>query len=119
MFALSRSRETIRNSWFDGDNAPFRTFSAKIKLGRALAIYADKMDARLNIIKNVRNVFAHRSTPMDFSHPVLAKEADKLKTRATQPGGRMTYCATGLALAKLLIKDAFEHGGKELKISFP
>ncbi len=116
---LADPGDAIRDTWFNGDNSPFGTFAAKIKLDRALAIYADKMEAKLNVIKNVRNVFAHRSTPIDFSHDLLAEEASKLKTRIAQKGGKMAFCAACLAVARLLIKDAFDKGGAEMEISFP
>jgi hypothetical protein len=111
----------ILDTWFEDANAPFATFAAKIKLGRALAIYGPKMDQTLCRIKDVRNVFAHRSTPIDFTNPaieaVVKKMNDKAMTGFTPV--RTRYCAICLATTKLLIKDAFEQGGKEIRLSFP
>ncbi len=111
----------IRNTWFEDANAPFATFAAKIKLGRALGIYGPKMDKTLCRIKDVRNVFAHRSTPIDFTHPSV--EAAVMKMNSQPMTGstpvRTRYCAICLATTKLLIKDAFEQGGKEIALSFP
>jgi len=116
---LADPGEAIQNSWFEDANAPFGTFAAKIKLGRALAIYAEKMEDRLCIIKNVRNVFAHRSIPLDFANPVVHAEVKKLGTRPTHKGDRLTYCAACVAISRLLIEDALKEGGKTMKISFP
>lgn len=110
--------ESILKAWFEGENAPFGTFSAKIKLGRALGIYREKMEGRLVIIKNVRNVFAHRSTPITFGHPSIKQEIEKLRTRKTHEGAA-AYYSMCLALSKLLIQDGFKHGGKDVPVSFP
>ena len=53
--------EAISKGWFEGPSAPFGSFAAKIKLGRALAIYADKMEQQLSLLKDIRNAFAHRN----------------------------------------------------------
>lgn len=114
--------DKIRKEWFEGPLAPFATFSAKITLGRALGIYGPHMEARLVVIKNIRNQFAHSSRPLDFSNAtVLAackkltpedKKYDKLK-------GRRIYIASTMALAEVLVRDARKHGGKGMKPSFP
>lgn len=111
----------IITTWFEDANAPFATFAAKIKLGRALGIYGPKMDKMLCSIKDVRNVFAHRSTPINFTHPNIEAAVMKMNQRPmTGPTPvRTRYCAVCLATAKLLIKDAFEQGGKEIELSFP
>jgi hypothetical protein len=69
------------DTWFEGINAPFRTFSAKISLGRALAIYPAEIEGHLIVIKNIRNAFAHGMIPIDFSHPALRRECLKLRAR--------------------------------------
>lgn len=113
--------ESIRQSWFDAPNAPFQTFAAKIKLGRALAIYGPKMEKVLNSIKDIRNVFAHRSTPIDFTNPTIENEVKKLNDRPMigRHPARTRFFAICIATAKLLIDDAFENGGKELVVRYP
>lgn len=118
---LADPGDKIADSWFDGANAPFATFSAKITLGRALGIYGPEMEKRLSTIKNVRNVFAHRSTPIDFGHPALIKhvaglwDMDLPKSRPA----RTRYCALCVKIAEAFIENAFEHGGKEISVDFP
>lgn len=111
----------ILNTWFEDANAPFATFAAKIKLGRALGIYGPKMDKMLCRIKDIRNVFAHRSTPITFTNPNIEAAVMKMNPRPMTGSTpvRTRYCAVCLATAKLLIKDAFKQGGKEIELSFP
>lgn len=115
--------EAIAKSWFEGPTAPFGSFAAKIKLGRALAIYAEKMERQLTLLKDIRNAFAHRSRPLDFKHPTIVSACVQLSPRKGMPDdenpGRVRYEAACMALAHLLVKDAFQHGGKELLISYP
>jgi hypothetical protein len=107
-------------SWFEGANAPFATFSAKIKLGRALAIYGEHMESRLNLIKDIRNAFAHASRPLDFSHQALGAPCQKLvpgKHKEKLP--RAQFAAACMVMATMLINNAMKHGGKETTLDFP
>ena len=118
---LADCGEAIRNTWFNDATAPFGSFAAKIKLGRALGIYKERMDARLLGVKDIRNVFAHRASPIDFTHPTLDAACRKLiaPRQFDEGGARSAYCGTCMALAKLLVADAFEYGGREMTVSFP
>jgi hypothetical protein len=64
--------------WFGGETSPFRTFSAKIKLGRALGIYKSDVEGELNLIRKFRNLFAHTSVPLDLGHASLKPMRDQL-----------------------------------------
>jgi len=110
------------DTWFQGANAPFRTFAAKIALGRALGIYGEHMDARLGIMKNVRNAFAHRMIPLDFTHPTLTEASLKLspdpeKHKALPP--KVLFAIACIALAKTLGEHAQAKGGKVTVPPFP
>jgi hypothetical protein len=118
---LADPGESGLRDWFDAPNAPFGTFAAKIKLGRGLAVYGPKMESKLGLIKDIRNVFAHRSTHIDFANPTIANEVKKFLDKPAKQGVRIRaiYSAVCLATAKLLIDDAFKNGGKEIEVSFP
>jgi len=112
----------VQDTWFKGALAPFRTFSAKIALGRGLAIYGEHMEARLTIIRNVRNAFAHRMIPLDFTHPTLVEECIKLapdpeKHRDTSR--KWIFASSCMSVAHVLGVHATERGGKELEVQFP
>jgi hypothetical protein len=113
----------MMKTWFEGPTAPFGSFAAKIKLGRAMGIYAEKMEQQLSLLKDIRNAFAHRSRPLDFRHPVILDACVKLSPRKGMPDdpnpARVRYEAVCMALAHLLVKDAFDNGGKELQIAYP
>ena len=75
---LSHLSETELYDWFGGPTAPFCSFSAKIKLGRGLQIYDESVEKKLNLIRKIRNVFAHRALPLDFEHGGLKPLRDAL-----------------------------------------
>jgi hypothetical protein len=114
--------EHISSAWFSGINAPFGTFGSKIQLGRALAIYGEHMQGRLATIKDVRNAFAHSSIPLDFTHSAVRDACEGLAPKEPEEIGksqRAVFGAMCLTESICLIRNAFEHGGKELEISFP
>jgi hypothetical protein len=69
----------IMDDWFHGPLAPFGTFSAKITLGRAVALYGQEMEKYLKVIKGIRNAFAHHVLPLGFSNASVVKELNKLR----------------------------------------
>lgn len=104
---LHNPGDGTQDKWFEGINAPFRTFSAKISLGRALAAYDDHIEGLLVTVKNIRNTMAHSMCPVDFSHPTLCEECDKLrptdltKEEWGQPP-RATFAFACITLSRLL-----------------
>lgn len=68
---LSHLQENELDKWFMGSLAPFRSFDAKIKLGRGIMKYQEDAEGRLTIIRKIRNIFAHYSGPITFDHPQL------------------------------------------------
>jgi hypothetical protein len=61
-----------------GYDAPFGTFDSKIRVGRALGIFGSATERELELIKAIRNAFAHSKVPMDFNTPEIAAAADLL-----------------------------------------
>jgi DNA-binding MltR family transcriptional regulator len=61
-----------------GQGGPLYSFSPKIALGHALGIYGPKTRDDLDIVRNIRNAFAHALEDVDFSHRDIARECDKL-----------------------------------------
>lgn len=111
--------ETTAKTWFDSPSAPFGNFAAKIKLGRALAIYGENLETRLNLIKDIRNAFAHSSIPLDFEHPTLAAACVHLNAdpeKFKDKHARILFWSYCLAVSKVLVNLAFSHGGKEIDV---
>ena len=111
--------ETTAKTWFDAPSAPFGSFAAKIKLGRAIAIYGENLETRLTLIKDIRNAFAHSSVPLDFENPTMAAACvhlnanpEKFKDRHA----RILFWSYCLAVSDILIKLALDYGGKEIDV---
>lgn len=75
---LPHLTEDEHKEWFEGALSPFSSFSAKIKLGRGLEIYHSDVEAELNLIRKIRNAFAHRSLPLNFEHEALQEAFEEL-----------------------------------------
>lgn len=75
---LLRRRLTRRDdeTWkrVAGDSGPLHTLDHKITLGHALGIFDDCARENLNIIRTIRNAFAHAKKPLDFENELVRKE---------------------------------------------
>lgn len=73
------------NDLFRSKAAPLQAFAAKIALGHALGIYSEEFRAQLDTFRQVRNVFAHSTVPLDFDEPTIAAECRQLElTKLTE-----------------------------------
>jgi hypothetical protein len=50
---------------------PLHDFHAKIITGFALGIFSEELRANLNLVRGIRNVFAHSKAYLRFDHPDL------------------------------------------------
>lgn len=76
------------NAMFFKEGAPLASFSSRIRMGHALGVYDDHLMGILDIIRRVRNAFAHSLRPIDFNHPLVIEECEglpkaKLKDKLT------------------------------------
>lgn len=60
------------------ESGPISTFARKIALGHALGIYDKRMKDDLDIIRKIRNVFAHAKRMVKFENPAIRKELRKI-----------------------------------------
>jgi hypothetical protein len=67
-----------RDRIFSGAAAPLGTFSGKIRLGYALALYGPLTYRDLEIIRQIRNDFAHTAAPLTFDDPEIAEKCGRL-----------------------------------------
>jgi hypothetical protein len=70
---------------------PLSSFSAKIELGFALGLYDDKLRHPLNMIRDVRNEFAHNMDATSFDHPDVAKLIDDLRALTPEPARQTLF----------------------------
>jgi hypothetical protein len=55
-----------KNEELFGMNGPMGTFDLKVKMANALKIFGPETDANLNLIRVIRNAFAHATIPITF-----------------------------------------------------
>jgi hypothetical protein len=70
-----RFRRNDDDTWKDllNDQGPLRSFHSKILTAYAFGIVDDTTRDNLDIVRQVRNAFAHAKTPLDFEHPLVKK----------------------------------------------
>jgi len=90
------------------------TFSRKINTGYALKMYDDSIRHNLDIIRNIRNGFAHSKKIISFSHQLIVSELKRIKPMEGQnrfnriidatsdPGAK--YVSLCFALSAILLK---------------
>jgi hypothetical protein len=61
------------------ESGPLGTFDRKIKLAKHLGIFDAVMKSNFDIIRDVRNLFAHSKRLIDFNHPLVAAQLKKIR----------------------------------------
>jgi DNA-binding MltR family transcriptional regulator len=64
---------------FDGPNAPLSTLSSKIIMSYRLGILSDRYVRDLNLIRKIRNEFAHNIQGCDFNHSGILSRIQELE----------------------------------------
>ena len=65
---------------FDGNaNGPLGDFAARIKMGRALGIYPAAIKEELDLIRHIRNAFAHSWEKLDFANETVIAACSQLR----------------------------------------
>jgi hypothetical protein len=67
---------------FDNDHAPYREFASRIRLAKALGVVSESDYEKLEIVRAIRNAFAHTSSAIDFD----AQEIDDYCIDLIVPG---------------------------------
>jgi hypothetical protein len=78
---LRRRLKCSDDAWNEllSDVGPLRNFHSKIVMGRALRMYDDDVRFNLNIVRNIRNQFAHSKKLISFDNVLIAKEVGGAK----------------------------------------
>jgi hypothetical protein len=76
------------------------TFARKIMVGRALRLYDTDVRTNLDIVRAIRNGFAHSKRLIDFDHPLVSGELKKIKIPKKQRKAFRKICT-------LAPKDAY------------
>jgi DNA-binding MltR family transcriptional regulator len=104
---------------------------SKIHLGYAMGLYDDKIRDDLNVIRRVRNAFAHTRRPIDFGTPEISDECRRITSvnDPTHPAStifaidkgnsdeRSLYIMAGLAISKYLLLLARKRSRAKARIA--
>ena len=71
-----------RTMLFEEEASPLRDFSAKIRMGYAVGLFGEETKNNLDIIRIMRNVFAHAQSPVQFSTVEIEDACGLLKVPA-------------------------------------
>lgn len=79
--ALSKKMRVLTEKEYESlflNQAPLSSFSAKILLGYALNVYNSETKSNLDIVRHIRNCFAHAAIKVSFSTSEVADMCMKL-----------------------------------------
>jgi hypothetical protein len=117
-----------------GEMGPLGTFYRKIAMGRTLRMYEEDVKDNLDIIRSIRNVFAHAKKIIRFDHELIVSELKKVKIPRTRKrhhqiirelkyGPQTSYVSLCVNISIMLLKRqnaamnaASRHRGRKLKM---
>jgi mannitol operon repressor len=87
-FVVGKTVKTV-TELLDSGTAPLGTFSARIKAAYALGLIDDVELTECDLIRKIRNEFAHTIHGTTFAEPKIMTLCDRLQSDV--PGGRETF----------------------------
>jgi len=98
-----------------GPMKPLSTFSAKIRLGYAMKLYGDRTFHDLDLLREVRNAFAHGKLSIDFSTPGIKWAIDSFLCHDRQKDNpqKRFYTVTTILLSHLMLRRKDPQQGVE------
>ena len=76
---------TVRDRLFAGSKGALSSFSAKIEVGFAMSLFGPKTRGDLNLVRQIRNKFAHELRAITFSSAEIIALCDKLELSKSTP----------------------------------
>jgi DNA-binding MltR family transcriptional regulator len=106
--------EGAADTIFYNEGAPLSSFSARIKVARAIGVIGPYTEQHLDALRRIRNQFAHSPLKIDFANPLIAAEIDKLlpdnpKWRPDLPTERRRFLGTATVLIEAMAVREEEH----------
>jgi DNA-binding MltR family transcriptional regulator len=93
---------------FDGNaNGPLADFAAKIKMARALGIYPAAIKEELDLIRHIRNAFAHSWENMDFTNKIVIDACSQLRLPDHYKRGKIYPAITWTPISRFLQSARF------------
>jgi DNA-binding MltR family transcriptional regulator len=100
--------EATQRMFSESASGPLNTFSAKIKIGHALGIYPKVARDELDMVRHIRNTFAHSWERVNFQTPAIVdacmslqlakRDDDQLERNDATPKARFLLSARDLYL---------------------
>jgi hypothetical protein len=86
-FALINRLKINPKRWKDvfGYDAPMGTFDRKVRVAHAIGMITDETRLTLDVVRSVRNAFAHSLIPISFNTPPVADACSLLKVPEILP----------------------------------
>jgi len=84
IYRVLRASDALRQR-LESDGGALNTFSQKIMMGRALSIYGEIMNHNLDLLRHLRNAFAHSHVPITFETPVIVEAVADFKEQVLLP----------------------------------
>jgi hypothetical protein len=69
----------------EAEGGPLNTFSQRIMMGRALAIYGEVMQHNLDLLRHLRNAVAHSHVPITFETTEVAEAIGQFRPQTLLP----------------------------------
>jgi hypothetical protein len=111
---LKPLNEEDENYIFFGRNSTLGTFASRTDIAYALGLISETQKADLDIIRHIRNTFAHAVKNIDFNHDLIKSECDKFSFEfistvsgdATRDHPRNLYITICTTLSMAFVKEA-------------
>jgi DNA-binding MltR family transcriptional regulator len=89
-----------------GPNQPLSSFSAKIRMGFALKLYGELTFHDLELLRKLRNLFAHGRLAIDFNTPEVKQAINQFHChiRGERDPRKRFYSVTTLLLSHLTLR---------------
>jgi hypothetical protein len=85
--AITQILDIKKGQWSNifGLNAPLGSFANMVTMAYAMRVFGDETKSNLDIIRRVRNAFAHSKLPIDFQTVQIARVCDFLTVPTLLP----------------------------------
>lgn len=101
---LLRAMLTRRDdkTWQDmvGENGPLKTFFSKSVLAYGLALIDEDQKANVNVVRNIRNAFAHSRHVLTFRNELIIRELKSAKIPKNLPAAEQEQLRNVIAAAE-------------------
>ena len=116
---ILKRQDSVTWGRMTSEYGPYGTFAQKITAGYALGLYGEAVYQNLNIVRNIRNAFAHAKFLLDFDHADVISELKEVSApdaqhsklaravksiRSRKRGARRAYIELCFALSNEILR---------------